>query len=188
MNTIYPVILSVPDESKNLAIKKKVSFLSEHARLALEISAQKSGIYLGKLLKGKNGAPLPYNDNFWSITHKSKYVAGVTATARIGIDVEEIRRCSKSLFKKVANDTEWNLANAEIFQLFFRYWTAKESVLKAAGTGLKHLSQCLITHIIDDNNLIITYQNKKWFIEHLFFDDHIASITKNSFHVKWLKK
>ena len=186
MNTIYPVILPVPDKKRHLAGRDKVLYLSRHARCALKISAQKSDVFLGDLLKDENGAPLPFDGNYWSIAHKSEYVGGVVSSARIGIDVEKIRPCSESLFRKIACDREWSLADIDPFKLFFRYWTSKEAVLKAAGTGLKDLSQCSIACLIDSNNLIINYQNKKWFIEHLFFDGHIASVVKNLFNIKWM--
>jgi len=185
LETIYPVILAVPEKKKQLTGKDKVLSLSKHARQALAISAQKSCVHLSNLLKDKNGAPLPFNGNYWSLTHKSNYVGGVVASTRIGIDIEKIRRCSEALFNKTAGEKEWSLVNTDPVKLFFRYWTSKESVLKAAGAGLKDLSKCIITKIIDENNLFITYKEKEWLVEHFYFDGHIASVTKNSFNIKW---
>ncbi len=185
METIYPVILAVPEKKRQLTGKDKVLSLSKHARQALAISAQKSCVHLSDLLKDKNGAPLPFNGNYWSLTHKSNYVGGVVASTRIGIDIEKIRQCSEALFSKTACEKEWSLVNADPVKLFFRYWTSKESVLKAAGAGLKDLSKCIITKVIDENNLFIDYRGKKWLVEHFYFDGHIASVTKNSFNIKW---
>lgn len=188
LKTIYPVILAVPEKKRQLTGKNRVLSLSKHARQALEISAQKSCIHLNNLLKDKNGAPLPFNGNYWSLTHKPDYVGGVVASTRTGIDIEKIRPCSEALFSKTACKKEWNLVNTDPVKLFFRYWTSKESVLKAAGTGLKDLSKCIIAKVIDENNLIIDYKEKKWLVEHFYFDDHIASVIKNSFNIKWLIK
>ena len=182
---IYPVILSVPEKDRQLSGRKKVASLSRHARRALEISALKSGIDLADLLKDEKGVPLPFNGNYWSLTHKPQYVGGVVATTLIGIDIEIIRPCSEALFKKTAGQNEWGLAKEKSFALFFRYWTSKECVLKAAGTGIKDLSKCRIVEIIDDDNLLIDYQGKQWCIEHLFFDGHIASVVKNQFDIQW---
>jgi len=185
LKTIYPVILVVPEKNRQLTGKNRVLSLSKHARQALEISAQKSCIYLSNLLKDKNGAPLPFNGNYWSLTHKPNYVGGVVASTQTGIDIEKIRPCSEALFSKTADKKEWNLANTDPVKLFFRYWTSKESVLKAVGTGLKDLSKCIIAKVIDENNLIIDYKEKKWLVEHFYFDGHIASVIKNSFNIKW---
>jgi 4'-phosphopantetheinyl transferase len=182
---IYPVILAVPDKIQQLKGREKVSFLSKHARKALEISAKKSRIQLTDLKKDEKGVPLPFNGHYWSLTHKSKYVAGVIASAPIGIDVEKIRSCSKALFRKTACDSEWELSDTDPFVLFYRFWTSKESVLKASGTGIRDLSKCRIIQIIDDNHLVVDYRNQEWFLEHFYFDEHIASIVKNDFHVEW---
>lgn len=182
---IYPVILAVPDKEQQLKGREKVSFLSKHARKALEISAQKSRIQLTDLKKNKKGVPLPFNGHYWSLTHKSEYVAAVIASTPIGIDIEKIRSCSKALFRKTACDSEWNLSDTDPFILFYRYWTSKESVLKASGTGIRELSRCRIISIIDNNHLVIDYRNQEWLLEHFYFDRHVASIVKNDFHVEW---
>jgi len=182
---IYPVILAVPDEQQKLAGREKVAFLSRHARVALEISAQKSGVKLTRLIKGENGEPLPFGGNYWSLTHKTGYVGGVIASTKIGMDLEKIRPSSAALFRKTAQDSEWSLSNADPTRLFFRYWTSKESVLKASGAGIKDLSKCRIVKIIDHNHVIINYKDQEWMIEHHDFDGHIASVVKNNFNVEW---
>jgi len=182
---IYPVILAVPGKAQYLKGKEKVSFLSRHARSALEISAQKSCVQLNDLKKNENGVPLPFGGNYWSVTHKAAYVGGVIASERIGIDIEKIRPCSKALYRKTAHDREWDLSNEEPKTLFFRYWTSKESVLKAAGTGIRDLSKCCIAKIIDHTRLVVSYREKEWLVEHDYFDGHIASVVKNDFDVKW---
>ena len=182
---IYPVILAVPEADQHLKTKKRVENLSRHARKALEISAEKSGIVLGPLLKNDNGVPLPSKGNYWSLTHKPKYVGGVVSPKIIGIDIENVRPCSEALFKKTARDSEWALSNMDPMQLFFRYWTSKEAVLKAAGIGIRDLSKCRVEEIVDENHLIIKYRNQDWLLEHVSFNGHIASVVKNDFEVEW---
>jgi len=182
---IHPVILGVPDKKRQLTGREKVSFLSRHARRALEISAQKNRIQLGDLKKDENGVPLPFNGNYWSVTHKTGYVAGVIAREKIGIDLEKIRPVNEALFRKTAHDNEWAVSDTDKTVLFFRYWTSKESVLKASGTGIRDLLQCRIERIIDDNVLVIDYKEQHWYIEHFYFNGHIASVVKNNVDVEW---
>lgn len=185
--TLYPVILSVPQQVKEFKPKDRVIFLSRHARHALEISAEKSGICLGELSQDENGAPLPFDGTFWSLTHKPQYVGGVVAPKPIGIDIERIRNLSRDLFRKTATSREWALADTEGKSLltFFRFWTSKEAVLKATGIGIKDLLKCQVRQMPDDSHLVIHYKDKDWLIEHFFYDQHIASIVKNKFHINW---
>jgi 4'-phosphopantetheinyl transferase len=182
---IFPVILSVPENERQFAGREKTIALSWHARQALYVSAQKSGLPLGNLPKDTDGVPQPINGTYWSITHKADYVGAVVARTRIGIDIEKIRFCSPALFKKTADDKEWALGNEDMQQMFFRYWTAKEAVLKASGTGIVDLHKCRIIQLIDKVHLTVEYQDKQWIIEHFSFDGHIASVIQNAYQVQW---
>jgi 4'-phosphopantetheinyl transferase len=187
IRTIYPVILPVPKEVSEYKPRDRVTFLSRHARKALGLCAQKSGISLGRLEKDKNGVPLPFDGTYWSITHKTEYVGGVVSPQPIGIDIEKIQPCSRGLFKKTAIASEWALADqsADEFTIFYRYWTSKEAVLKASTTGIKDLLKCRIHDLVDDHHLQIDYWDKRWHIEHFFFDNHIASIVQKDFTIEW---
>jgi len=182
---LHPVILPVPEKDRRLGGKDKVACLSRLARQALAISARKSGVRLEVLSKAPNGAPLPTDNHYWSLTHKSTFVGGVVAMARIGIDIEKIRPVHPALFKKTADEIEWALTDEDALQRFFRYWTAKEAVLKAAAVGLKNLSRCRIARVTDARHLVIRYQDKNWPVEHFFFSNHIASIVQTAPEIDW---
>jgi len=184
--TLYPVILSVPEPAENLSHKSKNDYLSRYAREALFISAQKSEVKLGQLAKDADGVPLPSDGIYWSLTHKPKYVGAVVGTARVGIDLENISSRSKVLFKRTADEDEWALGDRPSWELFYRYWTSKEAVVKAVGGGiLKDLSECRVIEIIDQNNLVINYRNNRWHIEHFYFNNHVASVVRDSFTINW---
>jgi 4'-phosphopantetheinyl transferase len=184
---IYPVILAVPAEVADFKPRDRVKFLSRHARLALKKSACKSNVRLGELKQDENGAPLPHDGLYWSVTHKTQYVGGVVAPTPIGIDIERIRECSPGLFAKTAGDREWALAEPEKNSLttFFRYWTAKEALVKTSGSGLKDLLKCRVTRIIDDRHIQIRYMDRQWLIEHFYFDQHLAAITQDTYQIEW---
>lgn len=184
-NTIFPVILAVPAADRHLKGREKTAALSGHARRALQLSARKSGIILAQLLKEENGAPLPFSGSYWSLTHKSAYVGGVVAGFRVGIDIERIRPIQDALYHKTATDDEWRLSGEDLLQLFFRYWTAKEAVLKAAAIGLKDLTKCRVGKVVDDHHLMVDYQDKSWMVAQVFFDGHVAAIVTPVRNVHW---
>jgi len=186
IRTIYPVILPVPPAARELTPKRLTAFLSRHAREALRISAERMRIELGPLEKDARGAPLPFEGRFWSVTHKPDYVGGVVARSAVGLDIEKIRPCSPALFRKTAGKEEWAVgAGGDRQRLFFRYWTAKEAVLKTGGEGLKDLSRCRVRQVIDDRHLLVDYAGQTWTVEQFFFDGHVASVVGRGVQVEW---
>ncbi len=185
--TIYPVILPVPPEARSLPPRRRVQFLSRHAREALRLSAERMHVELGPLEKDARGAPLPFDGNFWSLTHKPDYVGGVVAPATVGIDLEQLRPCPAGLFRKTASAQEWALAaDSDDQRIFFRYWTAKEAVLKTGGEGIKDLSRCRIARIESDARLYVDYAGVTWPVDQFFFDGHVASVANSGFRPEWL--
>jgi 4'-phosphopantetheinyl transferase len=185
MDILFPVILSVPPEKKQLRGRERVAFLSQLARCAVERSSQKTGIRISCLKKDEKGIPIPSDGVHWSISHKPEYVIGVVSLKKIGIDIEKFRTYSTGLERKVADLQEWKLYKSDRSELLFRYWTAKEAVLKAEGIGLSGLSACKIVKVIDETNLIANFQNQNRIVEHFFFKNHVAAIVKNNYRVEW---
>ena len=126
----------------------------------------------------EKGAPLPADCVYWSLSHKPDYVAGIAAKHPTGIDIEKIRPVGRRLFAKVIDESERKLLDADPNFLFFRFWTAKEVVLKLMGIGLAGLSKCRVRRVIDDYQLIIDYHTTGFTVTQTFFDDYIAALLK----------
>jgi 4'-phosphopantetheinyl transferase len=184
--TLFPVIWSVAEVGQTLSGKEKVAELSKMAREALKLSAKKSGVMLGELMKNEDDVPCPCDGNYWSLSHKPKYVTAVVSKDMIGIDIEEIRPRSDSIFNLVASDEEWELSRDRSWHTFFRYWTAKEAVLKAVGIGIGGLKACRIISVPDDNHIVLNYRDRLFRVEQLDYKNHIVSIVKNDNEVKWV--
>lgn len=184
--TLHPVVLTVPGEAASLPPPAKVKFLSQHARKALALSAEKSAMQLGRLRKAKDGRPLPSNGVHWSLSHKPRCVAAVVADRPIGIDLEPLEeRRNAALLDKVARPEEWRLVPEKSWYFFYRFWTAKEAVLKAGGTGLKDLSKCRIHEVKNKFALVAHFKGCLWQVEHVYFEAHIVSVVRGDCRVDW---
>jgi 4'-phosphopantetheinyl transferase len=184
--TIHPVIMAVPEPDLGLKGRDKVAALGRHARQALAHSALFSGVQLGPLDKNDHGAPLPSNGIHWSLTHKERYVAAVAAPHPVGIDIERMRPVRQGMHQHLAGDREWALAPEITQTLFFRYWTAKEAVLKAVGKGLTGLSRCRVDAIVDEDHLILAFEDSQWTVVHFWgTKEHIVTVTADRVSVQW---
>jgi 4'-phosphopantetheinyl transferase len=183
--TLYPVILTVPQAERRLKGRDKVRALSRLARVALRQSCQKSGLHLERFPKNEQGVPLPLAGVHWSLSHKSDVVGAVAAPFPVGIDLETVRVVSDALLAKVAREEEWRLAREDRRTTFFRFWTAKEAVLKAVGRGIAGLSDCRVLALADDTRMTVDYDGVHWPVVHFRFELHVAAITPHHFKVSW---
>lgn len=184
---LFPVIMKVPESERLPRGKKQVQTLSRLARQAALISAEKSGLVSNDFRKNEDGVPIPTNGIHWSISHKPGYVGGVVATEPVGIDIEQVRSVKDGVMEKIADELEWALAGGKAPEAFFRFWTAKEAVLKATGVGFTGLGNCRIVRIVDDNCLIAGYDQRRFIVHQTWFaKGHIAAITGTGRLIQWV--
>lgn len=185
-HALHPVVLPVPRDGKGLTGRAKVAALSGYARQALELSAQWSGVRLKELHKDTNGAPLPSEGVFWSLSHKEGCVAGVVSNRPVGIDLELLRGFSSALYARLAAPQEWALAAGCDDRLFLRYWTAKEAVLKAVGKGLSGLGRCRVTAIESEHRIVALFDDESWSVTQCWADHcHLAAVTDQGRTISW---
>jgi 4'-phosphopantetheinyl transferase len=83
--------------------------------------------------------PFFYADFDFNISHSGNMVICCgTTNGKVGADIEQIHPVDFGDFTDCFRDNEWNniLISREKADSFFRFWSRKEAVLKAAGTGL----------------------------------------------------
>jgi 4'-phosphopantetheinyl transferase len=183
--TLFPVVMPVIEAGHEPSGQEKVAHLSRCAREALRLSAERSGVRLGELLKDERGAPRPALGNYWSLSHKPKCVAAVVSNNRVGIDIEEMKPRTESLFAHMASDEEWKLKEKS-WDTFFRYWTAKEAALKVIGIGVSGLRTCRIISVPDENHIVLDYEGHSFLVEQLRYNNHIVSVLKDNHQIEWV--
>lgn len=183
--TLFPVILLVAPLDRDRRRKAKVEALSRWARRALAQSCVRSGLRLDALPKTQAGAPLPVGGVYWSLSHKTDIAGGVAADRPIGLDLETLRPVRDALTRKIADDAEWQLIGGRDVEAFFRFWTAKEAVLKAVGVGIAGLSRCRVVEVPDHRRMILSFDGHRWPVEQVRFGGHVAAVTAHRLEVVW---
>ncbi len=123
----------------------------------------------------------PYFDESidFNISHSGKcVVCAISNSARIGIDIEEIKDIPLGDFTDQFSDDEMkNILNGEnSLRSFYGLWTKKEAFLKAIGKGLYvPLNKVLVI----DN--IIKWKTKDWFLmELILHKDYCAHVCSST--------
>jgi 4'-phosphopantetheinyl transferase len=134
---------------------------------------------LSKIKYTDYGKPYLENGLEFNISHTENLVAlAINKKYVLGIDVEIIKPIVFENFNEVMTVNEWQNINEakNKTETFFKYWVAKESVIKADGKGL---SIPLLDIKIEDKNKV-KYNNKKWYIQALQLEENYkASLATN---------
>jgi 4'-phosphopantetheinyl transferase len=117
----------------------------------------------------------PYlNGNIdFNISHSGKFViCSIGENVRLGIDIEECRDINFSEFEKVMTNEQWEIINGSSNPLktFFKFWTSKESVIKAVGQGLS--IPLLDINVVNDK---VYYDNHTWYLNEINLNDNYCA-------------
>ncbi|RAJ11149.1 phosphopantetheine--protein transferase-like protein [Chitinophaga skermanii] len=89
-----------------------------------------------QLRKDKYGRPYLLNSPIdFNISHAGDLVVLLVSDRKIGVDVEKISPIALDDFEQVFTQQEWQIIGKDL-NLFYRYWTIKEAVMKADGRGM----------------------------------------------------
>lgn len=111
------------------------------AGLLLSHAIREAGFALGEPEAGEYGKPaFPGSGFHFNLSHSGDWVLCAAAGHEVGCDIERIGRADLSVAKRFFAPGEYAaiLASPEEERnvLFYRFWTLKESFVKATGFGL----------------------------------------------------
>jgi 4'-phosphopantetheinyl transferase len=115
---------------------------------------------------------LPYADIDFNISHSGIYVlCAIGKNLQIGIDIEENKNISLEDFKNVMTPKQWEIINndKQPCKIFYKFWTIKESIIKADGRGL-----AIPLDKLEIKNNTVQYDNRLWYITELNLTDGYA--------------
>ena len=111
------------------------------------------------LMEGAHGKPYlrEYPQIQFNISHCMGLAVLAVGDCSVGIDVEYVRPYREPLLKRVLSETELRqmeaAGEAGREELFFRFWTLKESCVKAMGCGITVPLQDISFQIGDDGGI-----------------------------------
>ena len=140
--------------------------------------------YSGDMIEAeKNGKLyLPgVNDFFFSLSHSGEYAACVVSDVPVGVDIQKKRvtkaNIAKRFFQLEESERIAKAPEKNKEDLFFRYWTGKESYLKLTGQGL---SGGLDNFFVDLDEMVIIDKynhNQEIFLkEYKCLEDYYISV------------
>lgn len=153
------------------------------AGLLLEELLKKHGFDPNLLKTDENGKLyLPeVNDFFFSLSHSGNYAACVICDVPVGVDIQQKRmtkaNIAKRFFKTEEAETIEKQPPEKREDMFFRYWTGKESYLKLKGQGiLGGLDSFFVD--LDEKKIVDEYNNKKeiYLKEYKCLEDYYISV------------
>ena len=121
--------------------------LSLGAELLLRDALAERGIDRSGLLEfeyRKNGKPYLKNhaDIFFNLSHSGDYVMCAISDSEVGCDIQKTDKADIKLAERFFTDREYHViadlpAEKDREDMFYRYWTLKESFMKATGLGMQ---------------------------------------------------
>jgi len=129
---------------------------------------------------------LPACNIDFNLSHSGDYIICAFASGnRVGIDIEEISEINLDDFSSAMNEQQWQLIrnSRNPHATFFKFWTIKESMIKADGRG--HSISLNDIHVYDDFGII---DGKRWYYFKTeitsFYSAHISVRAKEDIIIK----
>jgi 4'-phosphopantetheinyl transferase len=174
----YLSLLS-PDQQEVNA--RYIRWQNRHAHLfgrlllveALKMHGVETGIWNYVAYDACHRPYLTLQEYDFNISHSANLVVcAIGKNIRLGIDVEENREVNLDNFRHVMTPGQWNEINKAVYPLkeFYKYWTIKESVIKADGRGF-----FIPLDKLELKSNTMQYEDRLWFVQGLAFNSRYSA-------------
>lgn len=151
---------------------KADGYKNEGDKVSRIVSAYFKRKYIGEWEKNEHGKPVS-ESKYFNISHTCGAVVFAASVSDIGIDIEKIRVKPEKLKRYVSSKEEYAYIKDD--ETFFEIWTAKESLVKAAGTGI-YVRADIIPAI--PFNGVKVFNGAVYFSRCVKVKDYVISITR----------
>jgi 4'-phosphopantetheinyl transferase len=117
----------------------------------------------------ENGKPILPGIHF-NISHSAhQVICGFSKEGRLGIDLEKISPIDFEDFTSMFSAQEWTVIKSadDPIRAFYRFWTRKESIIKALGRKLSYLHQIELD--VTSDHFVV--DGKRWFLRDVVVED-----------------
>jgi len=140
---LYRAVSSSRREKIDRLRAEQSRLLSLGAGALLEAALAECGVSSPRFDQDENGKPCLSDQNklFFNLSHSGSEVFCAVSDRPVGCDVEQVRAAKLRVARRFFCEEEYRALldcadEAARARLFYRYWTLKESFLKATGFGL----------------------------------------------------
>lgn len=152
------------------------------AGLLLEQTLNERGFSGDMVVADENGKLyLPgVDDFFFSLSHSGEYAACVVSDVPVGVDIQQKRETKANIARRFFQCQEAERIEKEPKErqsdMFFRYWTGKESYLKLTGQGISGgLDRFFVD--LEEKKIIDNYNRQEIYLkEYKCLEDYYISV------------
>ncbi len=181
LNSLYKLLTPEQQERNSKYVRWQDRQANLYGKMLLIEASLSFGLndeILKKVRVAKYGCPYYHDSIDFNISHAGSYVlCAIGSNMRVGVDIEPIRKIELIDFKTTMNDLQWSKIkySNNPYETFFRYWTIKESIVKADGRGLS-----LELNKIDIFDNRVCYDGKTWYLKEIKINkDYSAHLACN---------